>query len=146
MRSRDVVQYLIDTAIIESSHILVPEFEVVALPRRNNNFMVFNPAGESVMVKQAVSADRAVTLAREAAAYRALHGCGRPVPWLPRFHRYDEADGLLVVGLRSDAVTMKQRVRVSGRVSRQTATRFGAALAAVHAEPASIQPLSRPSS
>jgi aminoglycoside phosphotransferase (APT) family kinase protein len=140
MRARDVVQYLIDTAIIESSHILASEFEVVALPRRNNNFMVFNPAGESVMVKQAVSADRALTLAREAAAYRVLHHGGRPVSWLPRFHLYDDTQGVLVVGLHSEATTMKQRVKASGRVSRQTATQFGKALAAVHAQPASSRP------
>ena len=135
MRATDIVRYLVDASLMDSAHALHPDFEVVAAPRRNNNFLVLDPGGDDLMVKQAVSEDRAVTLAREAMAYRAFEDDGTPTAWRPRFHHYGETEGVLVLALVPATSTLRQRIVASGKVSRIVAEVLGRTLAQVHAQP-----------
>jgi aminoglycoside phosphotransferase (APT) family kinase protein len=146
MRATDVVLYLIDASLLDRSHVLEPGFEVISSPRRNNNFQVVNPAGTSVMVKQATSVDRALTLAREAAAYRAFEALPprHTRPWRPDCLHYDGTAGILVLRLETGAQTVKHRVRRSGKVSRHIASALGGALAQLHAVPAAGHRAPRP--
>jgi hypothetical protein len=134
MRAIDVVPYLLERRLLDSRDVMRPGLSIVAAPRRNNNFKVINPDGSGLLVKQAVSPDRALTLAREASAYQMFTTAPGPArPWIPTFHRYDDESAILVLGLLPGAQTIGEHVAGTGRASRGIATALGTQVAELHA-------------
>jgi hypothetical protein len=134
MRAIDVVPYLLERRLLDSRDVIWPGLSIVAAPRRNNNFKVINPGGSSLLVKQAVSPDRALTVAREASAYQVFATAPGPASeWIPTFHGYDDESAVLVVGLLPGAQTIGEHVAGTGRASRAIAAALGTQVAELHA-------------
>jgi Phosphotransferase enzyme family len=132
MRPKDVVPYLLERHLVDSADVMRPDFSVMPSPRRNNNFKVINGHGASLLLKQAVSADRALTVAHEAATYATFTDNTSECRWLAPFHGYDEDAAILVLGLLVQARTLREHVTATGRASQVVAASLGRELADIH--------------
>lgn len=139
MRPKDVVPYLLERHLVDGADVMRPDFSVMASPRRNNNFKVINGRGASLLLKQAVSADRVLTVAHEAATYTTLTENTSECRWLAPFHGYDEEAAILALGLLVRARTLREHVTATGRASRVVAASLGRELADIHSRSHLVQ-------
>jgi aminoglycoside phosphotransferase (APT) family kinase protein len=128
----EVVDFLMAQGLVAAPTVVDGDLEVFDASRRNRNFRVVSRTGPSYLVKQGFGADGRMTVANEAAVYRALAAGGpRVARYLPAFHAYDEGTGVLVLELVEGARALSEH-QSRGRFSVSLANHVGCALGALH--------------
>lgn len=133
---RDAVSYLIERRLLRSEHIVDGTVLASDVSRRNLDFKVVLDDGPSFLVKQAVAAQTAATLAHEAAVYgflRSTPGRVRLSRYLPHFHDYDQDNQILILPVMQGAESLASYYRRRGRPSSALSRQLGNGLAALHA-------------
>ena len=93
------------------------------------------------MLKQGIGPLAASTVAHEARVYAALTAQGNGLSsWLAPFHGYDEARGVLALGLVADGRDLRAHQLRTGRFSAELAAALGRALGCLHRDTALPQP------
>ena len=126
-----------------SQHLVVGSVRISDASYRNTNFRVECDPGPSYLVKQGVGADKAATVAHEAAVYGALQAGGDALGiarYLPLFYGYEREPNTLILELLADAETLAERHVRTGKFSVALARQMGRALAILH----STQPQDNP--
>jgi thiamine kinase-like enzyme len=140
----EIVSYLMERELISMRSVVEGDLLVTDTSRRNQNYKVLCRRGASYIVKQGVTAEGAMTVAREAAIYEHLHAHpeGEQLRrYLPRFYGYEPASKVLILELVQN--TQDLRVRHSqGRFSPGVARGVATVLTALHHFP--VTPVFRP--
>ena len=135
LTQRDAVPHLLDAGLIESRQVVEGGVRVVDASQRNRTFKVIAGSGPSFLLKQGIGAGGRAMVAHEAAVYRMLHEdrrARRLRRYLPRFHRHEADDAVLVLELMPEALNVQDYVLRTGRFSTLHARCIGRALAALH--------------
>lgn len=133
LTAREVVRYLLDKRLLLPAALTEGKLVVVDVSRRNRNYQVRAEGGHCFLVKQGVGEEGRMTVAHEARFYtyaRSLNGDSLR-RYLPGFHGFDEALGILVLELL-DAEDARHYLGRIGRFPAGLASGFGEALAALH--------------
>ncbi|MGE5177936.1 MAG: phosphotransferase family protein [Bacteroidota bacterium] len=135
----EVVRYLLRTSLLDERQILEGDLRIDEVSRRNLSYRIQSRHGPCYFVKQGLGVDGRRFVAREGAIYRRL--CSPDVPndlrlALPRFYAYEEADGLLVLGLSPGSSSLQEFHARRGRIPKTVASATGRALAGLHRVPA----------
>jgi Ser/Thr protein kinase RdoA (MazF antagonist) len=136
LRQRDVAAYLLEHGLIDAGSVVDGDLEVLDLARRNQNYKVLTGRGTDYMLKCAVGRDRGVTVAHEAAVFRHLTtapGLSRDFAhFVPRFHGFDRARGVLVTELIDGGRDLRSLHGDHGRFPTEPAAALGSALGRLH--------------
>ncbi len=125
LEQHEVAAYLLSRRLISRRSIVAGRLRIADASSRNRNFRVSAGPGESYLLKQAIAADAAHTLANEAALYRRL---APDADWTPQLHCYDDDRDLLVLEWIEGGEDLLRR----GRVSPTLAGALGRVLAELH--------------
>ncbi|TCP58182.1 phosphotransferase family enzyme [Tumebacillus sp. BK434] len=131
------IQHLLTHRLLEEQQIVNGNLSVLDVTRRNLNFQVISTQGRSYLLKAGKSAEEQKLTAQEASAYRYFQqGAGQGsgmVKYLPRFYRYDQQDGILVIELLRGATSLHDYFyRKKGRFPVHLARQAGDALGRLH--------------
>ena len=127
--------YLQQHDLLTPGHIVTGNLRVSDASHRNTNFRVECESGPSYLIKQGIGADKAATVAHEAAVYEALQAGGAEAGvarYLPRFFGFEQVDCTLILELVRDSETLAERHARTGKFSVAPARQMGRALAALH--------------
>jgi aminoglycoside phosphotransferase (APT) family kinase protein len=127
----DVPAWLLARGFVGPEAILDDDLVVRDASSRNRNFRVETGSG-GYLLKQGLGAEAAGTVANEAAVYSRLAQQPGLVPFVPRLHGYDQAEGVLVLELLAGAVDLRSHHLGSGRFSAGPAAALGTALGRLH--------------
>lgn len=132
LSQREVVPYLLARGLLTSQSVVEGNLVVDDVSRRNHNFLVACPSGR-YLLKQAADPERAQTISREAAFYRAVsekeNGLSR---YLPKFYLHDKERDILIIESLENAETLREQQMRTGRSSIRVAEESAEALAALH--------------
>jgi aminoglycoside phosphotransferase (APT) family kinase protein len=130
-----IIQELRARELIGTAALVDGDIRVTNASRRNHNFCATTARGPSYFLKQGVDEERAATLAREAALYRAIHAQdeARPVSvYLPAFYDFDSEKAILILEQLTAFQTLRELHSVKGRFRTDVASALGRALSALH--------------
>ena len=130
-----VIPFLLENECIAASSIVDGRVSVVDSSRRNRNFKVISDQGPCFLLKQGVDENSRATVAHESVVYRflqSLKGEHDLARYIPRFHRYDQADQVLVLELLDDAEDMRDFHTRRRSFPIGIAVQLGLALSALH--------------
>lgn len=104
LTQHQVVQYLLQSKLIDPSLIVAGELAVIDSSRRNCNFKVISRHGPSYLVKQSFCPERVSTVAHEAAVYQLLQSVTEAnnadlSDYIPHFYGYDPKEQVLILEL-----------------------------------------------
>lgn len=135
LEQHEVAAYLLARGLVGRRSIVDGTLRIADATSRNRNFRVSGRApGESLLLKQAIAADSAESLANEAALYRRLTaGGGSLAATTPRLHGFDEAHDLLIVEWIAGGEDLYRHHAGRARCSAALARALARALAALHA-------------
>ncbi len=135
LEQHEVAAYLLARGLVGRRSIVDGTLRIADETSRNRNFRVSGGAsGESLLLKQAITADGAESLANEAALYRRLTAAGGSLAaTLPRLHGFDEAHDLLIVEWIAGGEDLYRHHARRARCSAPLARALGRALGALHA-------------
>ncbi len=129
----EVVEYLLDHGLLDASSVVDGGVIVRDASSRNRNFIVERRDGPGLVLKQGIGALGVATVAHEARVYRTLTAGGNAMAaWLPPVYGYDEARGVLAIGLVADGSDLRTHQVRSGRFPAQLAAALGRALGSLH--------------
>lgn len=129
------VRYLIDHSLMHAAAAVDGSLRILDVSRRHQSFAVLSERGPSYIVKQALDAQRAITLAHEASVYRLLHQSSARTDvedYVPRVVSYDAVTQVLVLEFVSGALNLRELHLKTGRVPVRLARFLGTALGALH--------------
>jgi thiamine kinase-like enzyme len=133
---RQVVAYLVEQGLLDAQTVVAGDVVVEDASRRHPNFRIIHDSGPAYLVKQAGDAEQAAALAREAAIYEHLSAGDLPLRhYLPRLHRYDADEHVLVLELWTSARHLSAYHRRIGRCPPGVAAALARALATLHRYP-----------
>ena len=130
----EIVAYLLERELLKLRSAVGGNLRLSDVSRRNCNTRVENTRGRSFLVKQAVGFDADRSLRTEAGIYRWIYAaprCAGLRKYLPRFHWYDSARGLLILELLGDCEDL-ERVHSRGRFPVSVACAQAGVLALLH--------------
>ena len=131
---------LLDTASIVDGAVVVRD-----VSSRNRNFIVQRRDAPGIVLKQGISPLGVATVAHEARVYRTLTANGgRMAAWLAPFFGYDQARGVLALGLIADGRDLRAHHVRGGRFAAGLAASLGRALGTLHELTALEQPQAAP--
>jgi aminoglycoside phosphotransferase (APT) family kinase protein len=135
LRQEEVTGYLLRRGLLTAEVVVGGGVVVREVSSRNRNFAVEVDGGSSYLLKQGRSADRAATVAREAAVLEEVAGRGDEVKArLPGLVGYDSNEGLLVLELLPGAEDLRTRQTRLEAFPESLGEQLGAALGALHRE------------
>jgi thiamine kinase-like enzyme len=126
------IDYLIARRFLRADEVVHADLRIADVSRRNYNLAI-SAAHRGYFVKQAVDADTASSIAREAEIYSrtaSTANCQMLRALQPLYLDYDASRHLLIVGLVEDATDLESSPH---RFSRAGAKRVAGALATIHA-------------
>lgn len=129
------VDFLIEHGLISLRAIVEGDLRIVDTSRRHTNLKVISRNGPSFLVKQGNTAEKAASLAHEAALYSFLNSDSRGKlcrPYLPACRLYDPDKHILVLELFTDGENLYERCKRTGRVGKGIAADIGEALGILH--------------
>lgn len=133
MEQAEVVGYLLERGLLGAASVVDGKVVVRDASSRNRNFIVERRDGPGLVLKQGIGALATQTVAHEARVYAALTAHGNGVAsWLAPFHGYDEARGVLALGLVPDGRDLRAHQLKTGRFSAELAASLGRALGSLH--------------
>jgi Phosphotransferase enzyme family len=128
-----VVSYGLERELITPAQIAAGDLVIRDLSSRNRVYAVESRSGPSWLLKQGVGSSGAATIANEASAYGALHALGGDISsYLAPWREYDEARGVLTLGLIDQALSLRALDQRSERPPVGQARELGRALGLVH--------------
>jgi len=134
LEQHEVAAYLLARGLVGRRSIVDGTLRIADATSRNRNFRVSGARGESLLLKQAIVADSAESLANEAALYRRLAAAGGALAAaLPRLHGFDEQRGLLILEWIADGEDLYRHHAGRARCSLALARALGRVLATLHA-------------
>ncbi len=129
----EVVGYLLDRGLLGAVSVVDGGVVVRDVSSRNRNFVVERRDGPGFVLKQGIGADAVATVAHEARVYRMLSApSGGMATWMAAFHGYDEARGVLALGLVADGRDLRTHHLRGRRFSAGLAQALGRALGSLH--------------
>jgi Ser/Thr protein kinase RdoA (MazF antagonist) len=130
---KDVARYLLDRGLLGPEAVLDGNLVISDASSRNWDFRVETEKGPCYLLKQGASPEGVATVAHEAGVYQQLaRGPDGVAALLPRFYRYDTAEGVLVLELVRDAEDLRSLQLRTGRFPAGLAAVLGAALGTLH--------------
>jgi aminoglycoside phosphotransferase (APT) family kinase protein len=136
LEQHEVAAYLLARGLVTRRSIVGGTLRIADATSRNRNFRVSAAPGESLLLKQAIVADSAESLANEAALYQRLTAAGGSLAeTMPRLHGFDEAHDLLILEWIDDGVDLYRHHAPRARCSAPLARALGRVLATLHAVP-----------
>jgi aminoglycoside phosphotransferase (APT) family kinase protein len=134
LEQHEVAAYLLARGLVGRRSITDGTLRVADATSRNRNFRVSGARGESLLLKQAIVADSAESLANEAALYRRLAAAGGSLAAaIPRLRGFDEERGLLIVEWIAGGEDLYRHHAGRARCSPALARALGRVLATLHA-------------
>lgn len=145
MEQAEVVGYLVQRGLLDAASVVDGEVVVRDASSRNRNFIVERRDGPGLVLKQGIGPLAVATVAHEARVYAALtaHPNGLS-SWLAPFHGYDEARGVLALGLVADGSDLRAHHLRTGRFAAELAAALGRALGSLHGATALPEPATAP--
>ena len=129
---------LVERGLLDERDLVEGDVRVVDASRRNRNLRVTTTLGKRYFVKQALGAERSLSIGREAAFLRLTAAPpldARLGAYLPAVRDWDAAHGTLVFDLVPESSSLAEHHRRLRRWPASLAGQAGAALAALHREP-----------
>jgi len=134
LEQHETAAYLLARGLVGRRSIVDGTLQIADATSRNRNFRVSGGRGESLLLKQAIVADSAESLANEAALYRRLAAAGGPLAAaMPALHAFDEPRGLLIVEWIADGEDLYRNHAGRAHCSPALARALGRVLATLHA-------------
>jgi Phosphotransferase enzyme family len=128
-----VASYGLERGLIAPAQIAAGDLVIRDLSSRNRVYAVESRWGPSWLLKQGVGPSGTATIANEAGAYGALHSLGGEiVHYLAPWREFDEARGVLTLGLIKQALSLRALDQRSERPPVDQAGKLGRALGLVH--------------
>ena len=126
-----VHRYALEHGLLPRAAIVDGDLVVRDRSSRHRTFTLERADGTGVVLKQGIGAAGAASIRREAAVYRRLSELGGAES-LPRFEGYDEASGVLALGLVAGSEDLYAHHHRLGRFPVGPARALGRALGAIH--------------
>lgn len=131
LSERETLCYLLARGLIESDVVVRSGVRIEDASSRNRNFKIICASGPSYLVKQAVGAVGAESIAHEGAVYSYLHSNGGAA-YLPHSFGYDKDGKLLILELLQDAQDFRDHHTRRGVFAPAIAGELGQLLGLLH--------------
>jgi Ser/Thr protein kinase RdoA (MazF antagonist) len=133
LAQEDVARYLLDRGLLGPEALLDGDLAITDVSSRNRNFRVETRDGPCYLLKQAMTPQDTAMVAHEAGIYQQLgQGEDKLSGHLPRYHGYDQEQGVLVLELVRNAQSLRSLHLSSSSPSAGPAAILGSALGALH--------------
>jgi hypothetical protein len=130
----EVIRYLLARGALDAETIVDADVVVRDVSSRNRNFRVEVSSGAGFHVKQGSDSNTRLGVAREAGVYRDIRRLNpRFVEFMPVLQQFDEARGVLLLGLIRDAEDLRAYHLRNKKFPAELGAAIGEVLAILHA-------------